>query len=107
VRYVILILAIAIAIPVFSPCSYGEAVPSVSVPHDRDSRVTLEARRVRSVNGDVMTYDLGRETITVKADSFASQRFLKDVKGGRTSARETVTLKPVRNSPFNKDFNAR
>lgn len=106
-RYLVLALAIALAIPLLSPCSYGEAVPSVSVPHDRDSRVTLEARRVRSVNGDVMTYDLGRETITVKADSFASQRFLKDVKGGRTSARETVTLKPVRNSPFNKDFKAR
>jgi len=86
---------------------YGEAVPFTSVPHDRDSRTTLEARRVRSISGDRMTYDLGKETVTIKADSFASQRFLKDVKAGRTTAHQNVTLKPVRKSPFNKDFKAR
>ena len=77
-----------------------------SVPHDRQSTVTLEASRVKAIDGDRITYDLGRETITIQAESFAAQRFLRDVDRGRCSARESVTLEPVRKSPFNTSFKA-
>lgn len=77
-----------------------------SVPHDRQSTVTLEASRVRAIDGDRMTYDLGRETITIQAESFAAQRFLKDVDRGRCSAQVSVTLEPVRKSSFNTSFKA-
>ncbi len=101
-------LAIALIIVCLAAFScYAEAVPFTSVPHDRDSRITLEARRVKSISGDYMAYDLGKETIKIKADSFASQRFLKDVKSGRATAHQNVTLQPIRKSPFNKDFKAR
>ncbi len=105
---VAIILVLAASFPVFAadnPC-YSKAVPFKSVPHDKRSTITLEARRVKATSGDSMTYDLGREIITIKADSFQSQRFLMDVKGGRCSARETVTLEPMRKSPFNTVFKA-
>jgi len=77
-----------------------------SVPHDRPSMVILEAVRVKAIDGDRITYDLGRETITIQAESFAAQRFLRDVNRGCCSARESVTLEPVRKSPFNTSFKA-
>lgn len=82
------------------------AASFISVPKERNSIVTLEARRVKSINGNMMIYDLGRETVTVKADSFAARRFIKDVQSGRVSARETVILEPARKSAFNTQFNA-
>jgi hypothetical protein len=80
---------------------YSKAVHFQTVPHDKESTVTLEARRVASVNSDTFTYNLGKETITIISDSFASRKFLSDVKNGRCSARETVNLIPERKSPFN------
>ncbi|MDI6615913.1 MAG: hypothetical protein QME27_04305 [Syntrophaceae bacterium] len=77
-----------------------------SVSHDRQSTVTLEASRVKAINGDRITYDLGPETITIQAESFAAQRFLRDVDRGRCSAQASVTLEPVRKSPFNTSFKA-
>ncbi|HRR39724.1 MAG TPA: hypothetical protein P5244_00685 [Syntrophales bacterium] len=53
-----------------------------------------------------MSYDLGREVIVIKAESFGARRFLDEVKKGRCSARETVLLKPERRSPFNTRFTA-
>ncbi|MHB9156275.1 MAG: hypothetical protein ACYC5N_11425 [Endomicrobiales bacterium] len=87
------------------PCA-RQAVPFVTVSHDRESTLALEARRVVSVTGAAFTYNLGKETITVTADSFASSRFLKDVSAGRCSAQETVRLVPERKSPFNSRFKA-
>lgn len=88
-----------------NPCQ-NKAVHFQSIPHDKKSTLALEAERVVSVNGDTFTYNLGKEIITITAGSFASRRFIKDIKGGRCSAHETVTLVPERKSPFNKNFKA-
>jgi hypothetical protein len=85
---------------------YSQAVSFKAVPHDRPSTITLDARRVKSIKVDSLTYDLGKETIVIEADSFAARRFLTDVDKGRCSARETVTLQPDRKSPFNTRFKA-
>jgi adenylylsulfate kinase-like enzyme len=76
------------------------------VPHDRESPVTLEAQRVRSIDGDTIRYDLGREVVTIEADSGAASRFIREVAQGRCSARADVSLVPVRKSPFNDRFKA-
>jgi hypothetical protein len=81
--------------------------PFRNVSPDKQSRMTLENRRVQSVNGNTMTYNTGRETITLKADSAASRRFVEDVQSGRRTAREGVTLIPVRQSPFNTEYKIR
>lgn len=85
---------------------YRDAVPFLSVPTDRPSIVTLETRRVVSITGNVLIYDLGTKTIHIKADSAASIRFLLDVKRGRCSASERTTLVPDRISPFNDRYKA-
>ena len=88
-----------------NPCQ-NKAVHFQSIPHDKESTLALEAGRVVSANNDTFTYNLGKEIITITADSFASRRFIKDVKDGRCSAHETVTLVPERKSPFNQKFKA-
>lgn len=88
-----------------NPCN-SKAVHFQSIPHDKESAITLEAKRVVSVNNDTFDYNLGKEIIIIRTESFASQRFVKDVKAGRCSARETVTLVPERKSPFNQKFRA-
>lgn len=87
------------------PCA-RQAVPFLSIPHDRESTLTLEARRVRKIDGEVFAYDLGKETVTIAAENFAVSRFLKDVAAGRCSAHATVRLVPDRKSPLNSRFKA-
>ncbi|KAF0144073.1 MAG: hypothetical protein FD156_2117 [Nitrospirae bacterium] len=115
VRYKIVGLITICLAPVFvlayafaweNPCQ-NKAVHFQSIPHDKESTIILEAERVVSVNGDTFTYSLGKEIITITADSFASLRFIKDVKDKRCSAHETVILVPERKSPFNKNFKAK
>lgn len=100
------IFLLALAGPAAADSCYRKAVPFLSVPTDRPSVVTLEARRVVSITGNVLTYDLGTKTITIEADSAASIRFLLDVKRGRCSASERTTLEPDRTSPFNRRYKA-
>ncbi|MEK6652013.1 MAG: hypothetical protein AABY50_03685 [Nitrospirota bacterium] len=88
-----------------NPC-HNKAVHFQNVPSDKESTLALEAERVVSVNNDTFTYNLGKEIITITAGSFASRRFIKDVKDKRCSAHETVILVPERKSPFNKNFKA-
>lgn len=107
-RYLIsIIIGLIIAVPAWAelPC-YQKAVPFISIPHDKPGTITLEARRVKAVDKNVIQYDLGREIITIEAESFAARRFLRDVASGRCAAREKVTLEPLRNSPFNTKFKA-
>lgn len=87
------------------PC-YERGLNFRTVPHDRPSSLTLDARRVKRTKDRTMSYDLGREVIVIKAESFDSRRFLDEVKKGRCSARETVLLQPERKSPFNTRFTA-
>lgn len=87
------------------PC-YSKALRFKSVPHDKPSTLVLEARRVKALDGNILVYDLGKEIIRIEAESFAAQRFLKDVASGRCSAKETVNLEPERKSPFNTNFKA-
>ena len=85
---------------------YSKALPFQSVPPDRSSTVKLESRRVVSIAGKTMVYDLGSKTIRITADSFGAKRFIKDVSKGRCAARGTVKLTPERKSPFNTHFKA-
>ncbi|MFA7465528.1 MAG: hypothetical protein WCY54_10780 [Syntrophales bacterium] len=101
----VLIIAV-LAGPAWGNSCYEKAISFKTVPHDRPFTITLEARRVKAVRDNQMTYDLGKETIVIQADSFGAQRFLKDVTSSRCSARETVTLQPERKSPFNTKFKA-
>ena len=87
------------------PC-YRNAVSFISVPPDRPSLMTLEARRVVSIQGSEMVYNLGNKTITIEAASAASIRFLLEVKHGRCSATEQTVLEPDRISPFNDHYKA-
>lgn len=84
----------------------SRAVPfKTVVPKETASVVTLDASRVKSINGNTITYNMGKgPDITIRADSFAAKRFIKDVERGRTSARETVRIEPIRKSPFNTQY---
>ena len=68
--------------------------------------ITLESRRVKAVEGIVMLYDLGKEMITISADSFASQSFLKEVQKNRCSAQEPVALVPDSKNPSGAQYRA-
>jgi hypothetical protein len=101
-----IILTIILAATVFGAPCLAQTTPFISVFRDRPSNITLEARRVQSIRGDTMVYDLGKETITISADSPAARQFLKDVRAGSRSAYATVTLDPLRKNPLNKEFRA-
>jgi len=83
------------------------AAPTQNVPAERSRQVTLENRRVVSIRGNTIVYNLGRKTITIQADCFAAREFIRDVQAGRRSAKATVTLVPERVSPFNTIYKAR
>lgn len=78
-----------------------------TVPADRPSQLTLECRRVKSINGGDIAYDLGKRVILIKADSYTARRFADDVRQGRRSASASVTLTPERKSPFNDVYKAK
>ncbi len=105
-RYLLstVLILLALASPAWGNPCYSKAVSFKNVPHDKPFTLTLEARRVKAVDKNVIAYDLGKETITIEAESFAARKFLKDVARGRCSAKETVRLEPLRKSPFNTRF---
>lgn len=107
-RYALILIMVLFVSPAFASekSCYSKTVPFQSVNHDKESVINLEARRVISINNNSFTYNLGKETITITADSFASQRFINSVKEGRCSAHETVKLVPERKSSFNTKFKA-
>jgi hypothetical protein len=104
-----LLICIVFVMPAFAWENPNErkAVPFEKVTPDRPSRVTLEARRVASIDGDTITYNLGKKSVSIQADSFNARRFVEDVKAGRASAKQSVLLKPKNKSPFNESFWAR
>ena len=78
------------------------------ISKDSSGMVTLRARDVKSVENGVMAYDLGCETIFIKAnDEPNMRRFLQDVRDGNKTAVVTVTLDPVRRIPSNMEFKVR
>jgi hypothetical protein len=81
-----------------NPC-YNSTMESKSVPKATRSNVTLESKRVRAIQDDIILYDLGKEMITIRADSLAAKAFIKEVRKGRCHAREPVTLEPETRSP--------
>ncbi len=87
-----------------SSSCYQQGLSFKSIPHERPSTITLEARRVKSFRGELIFYDLGKETITIKPKCAAAKRFVADVSWGRCSAKQTVLLKPIEVGPFNTDF---
>ena len=85
---------------------YSRAVPPLSILHDKEATIILEAGRVVSARGNVMEYDLGREKVSIVAEGPAARKFLVDVTSGLCGASVTVRLEPVRKSPFNTRFRA-
>lgn len=102
----IITILLIVAGQVWANTCYSTAVSFKAVPHDQASTITLESSRVKEIKGNTMTYDLGKEVIFIQVDSSASRKFLKEVAAGRCSARQTVTIKPERKSPFNTRFKA-
>jgi hypothetical protein len=88
-----------------NPCYTGN-VPPMAIPKQGRSLIMLEARRVQSVQGNIMVYDLGKETILIKADGAVTRLFLNLVQKGECRARQMVTLEPDESSPFTPRFKA-
>ncbi|MBA4418933.1 MAG: hypothetical protein C0392_13655 [Syntrophus sp. (in: bacteria)] len=102
------ITLILTGLPCFSwdnPC-YSNTLSSKNIPRETRFTITLESRRVKAVEGIVILYDLGKEMITIRADSFASRSFLKEVQKNRCSAQEPVALVPDRKNPSGAQYRA-
>jgi hypothetical protein len=95
-RLTVITILILLATPLLAwdnPCHTG---PMAAAPFPQESRsmVTLEARRVISVQGNLMAYDLGGRTIIIKAEANSCQSFLKDVAKGNCKAKGLVSIEP-------------
>jgi hypothetical protein len=74
-----------------NPCYKGPLTPT-AFPRENRTTLTLEARRVVSVEGNLMAYDLGGEKVVIKVDGVACKAFLKDVEKGRCTAKGFVAI---------------
>jgi hypothetical protein len=95
-RFIVIIGLILLATPLLAwdnPCHTG-AMPAVPFPQENRSMVTLEARRVVSVQGNLFTYDLGSRTVIIKAEANSCQSFLRDVAKGNCKAKGLVSIGP-------------
>ncbi len=77
---------------------YKEGLPEMPFPKESRSTITLEARRVVSVEGNLITYDLGKEKVVIKADGVISQSFLKEVQKGHCTVKGFVSVEPDKSS---------
>ena len=68
--------------------------PPKPFPRETCSTYTLEARRVISVEGTVMLYDIGGEAVVIKAEGLGPLSFLNEIQKGRCTAREVVSIEP-------------
>jgi hypothetical protein len=60
--------------------------------------LNLEARRVVSVEGSLMTYDLGGERIIIRLEGMAGREFLKELQKGKCGAKGFVTIETEKKS---------
>jgi hypothetical protein len=95
-RSALIIALVLFASPLLAwdnPCHTG---PLAAVPFPQESRsiVTLEARRVVSIQGNLMAYDLGGRMVIIKAEGNSCQSFLKEVTKGNCKAKGLVTVEP-------------
>ena len=87
-----------------SPClawnnaCYKSGLPGIPFPRENRSIITLEARRVVGVQGNLMTYDLGGETVVIKTDGVACQSFLKEVQKGLCTVKGLISVEPDKGS---------
>lgn len=104
------LLFLALLLPLAAPAGeipcHEKNLPPQSVPRDRSSQLTLEARRVVSAQGDTFGYDLGREVITITAAGEKAWIFLDAATNGWCTAEQAVTLVPERKSETNDRFRA-
>jgi hypothetical protein len=73
---------------------YAGPVMAMPFPREIRSTVILDPRRVVSVEGDFIVYDIGRGTVLIRANEIAGRSFLANLKKGRCNARETVVIEP-------------
>jgi hypothetical protein len=94
-RYLITaLLIVAFHAPCFawdSPC-YKGSLTSMPFPRENTAIITLEAKRVVSVQGNLMVYDLGTEKIVIKTEGDSCLAFLDNVKKSRCTAKGLVSL---------------
>ncbi len=88
-----------------NPC-YVSGGESKSIPKTTRFNMTLETKRVRSIEGGVIVYDLGKESITIRAESLASRAFVKEIRKGRCNARGFVTIEPETKSSSAAQYKA-
>lgn len=108
-RYLLVLFVFLFSSPCLaweSPCHSGP-VPPKPFPRETRSTYTLEARRVISVQGNLILYDLGGETVVIKAEGLAPLSFVSEVQKGRCTAREAVTIEPDRKNLAEGRFKAR
>ena len=90
----VLLLAGAQCLAWDNAACYKGAVPGMVFPKESRSTITLEARRVVSVQGNIVIYDLGAEKIVIKCEGVSCQSFLKEVQQGRCVAKGFVVIEP-------------
>ena len=95
-RFALIIALVLFASPLLAwdnPCHTGP-LPAAPFPQENRSMVTLEARRVVSVQGNLLAYDLGGRTVIIKAEANSCQSFLKNVAKGNCKAKGLVSIEP-------------
>lgn len=106
----VVILICSIIFPATLPFAEADtlvpAVPPAMESRNRPFTVTLDGRRVISISGDSVVYDLGNETIVITSSSEAFRNFLARIKEGRRDAKITMTLVPEQKSLYNARFQA-
>jgi hypothetical protein len=97
-RLIVLVLLVSFHAPCFAwdNSCYKGSLASIPFPRENRSLVTLEAGRVVSVEGNLMTYDLGGERVVIKMEGVVCLAFLKEVQKGRCTAKSLVSLEVER-----------
>ena len=80
-----------------NPCYTGSLSPK-PFPRENRSMLNLEARRVVSVEGSLMTYDLGGDRVSIRLEGMAGRDFLKDLQKGKCGAKGFVTIETEKKS---------
>jgi hypothetical protein len=75
-----------------SPC-YKGSLDLMPFPRENRTMITLEARRIVSVEGNLMTYDIGGgERVTIKLEGMACRDLLRDTQKGKCTAKGLTTI---------------
>lgn len=106
---VISIIFLSLALIPAERCIAGPAEPVVPYAIELRTRpfnLVLEGRRVLSIIGDSLVYDLGNETIVITSTDYEVRKFAANVKAGRRAGKLSITLVPEQKNLYNARFQA-